>query len=65
MELAPFRVKIGPPIPGEPDRRPHFFQDFKIIIQTSFGNSDLLSAVGRCARAFVGDKVIQADQPVK
>ena len=65
MKLAALCVKIGPSIPGEANRRAHFFQDFEIIIQTSFGNPDLLSTIGRCAGTFVSNKVVETDETVQ
>jgi hypothetical protein len=65
VKMSSLGIVIGPTTPGEPDRRPHFFEELQVIIKTAFGNTNLLGTIGRRSRTLVRNKVIEADQAVK
>jgi hypothetical protein len=65
VEMSSFGIIIRPPSPGESYGRPHVFQDFQIIIKTTFGNANLHGTIGWRAGALVIDEMIKADQPMQ
>ena len=65
MEVTTLGVVIRLPTTGEPDTRPHFSQNFQVMIQAVHGDADFPCTIGRGAGALVIDEVFQPDRRVK
>lgn len=64
-EAAFFVVIIGTAITGEFDRRAHFLEDLEIVVETAFGDTDLVGTVRGGARGFQMNEIIEANKPMQ
>lgn len=64
-EPANFVIIVGATVAGEFDGGAHLFEDPEVVVEATFGDADLVGAVGGGAGGFQGDKIVEADEPVQ